>query len=79
MARRLTLDTSSSGRAIHRCNPRVQTNRNALALAKRHPEPTHGPHTANPSAVAARAETHQHRLDLVVRVMPRREDAHLSS
>ena len=48
----------------------------ALALAERHPEPTHGSHPAQSERRAARAEPHEHRLDLVIRVVSRREDVH---
>jgi hypothetical protein len=41
-------------------------------LAERHPEPAHGMHATEPEHRAALTEPHQHHLDLVVRVVPRR-------
>lgn len=48
-------------------------------LPERHPEPAQGPHAPEPEHRAARAEAHEHRLDLVVRVVPRREHVQVAA
>jgi hypothetical protein len=50
-----------------------------LPLPERHPEPAQGPHAPKPEGGAARAEAHEHSLDLVVRMVPRREDVHVAA
>jgi len=45
-----------------------------LALSKRHPEPARRPYATQSKDGAARAEPHEHSLDLIVGVVSRRED-----
>lgn len=50
-----------------------------LPLPERHTKPAQGPHAPKPEDRASRAETHKYSLDLVVRVVPRREDVHVAA